>query len=96
MSGFWVDKNKFVTCAHFLEVVTDTDVPKTVELLKNAVSSVPRARVSTAARPGNKSYGCELWIRPPASMRSDSFQGSKHGLSTLSASTVRQTLQCSA
>ncbi|EXJ82406.1 hypothetical protein A1O3_06219 [Capronia epimyces CBS 606.96] len=60
MSGFWLDKDKFVTCAHLVGMVTGTDVPSTWELLRKL--NLRRAWVSTAMNSVDQDYnGLESW-----------------------------------
>ncbi|OAP59293.1 hypothetical protein AYL99_06591 [Fonsecaea erecta] len=46
MSGFWLSGDKFVTCAHLLDIHADTNVDETERRLRNP--SLATARVSTA------------------------------------------------
>lgn len=54
ISGFWLDNTKFVTCAHFLESVRNTNVDETEKFLKVPNPTRPRAFVST------KNYAAKL------------------------------------
>ncbi|KIW30503.1 uncharacterized protein PV07_06245 [Cladophialophora immunda] len=63
MSGFWLDKTKFVTCAHFLQTVFDTNADETEKFLKTANPPRPRAFVSNkkAANQGLMPDSPESW-----------------------------------
>lgn len=50
MSGFWLDKTKFMTCAHFLETVRGTNGDETETFLKAPNPERPRAFVSNKKR----------------------------------------------
>ncbi|KAK6385899.1 hypothetical protein LTS17_001471 [Exophiala oligosperma] len=62
MSGFWLDKTKFVTCAHFLNTIPFTNVDETEKYLKVTNPARPRALVSNKRRAsGVTQSGPEVW-----------------------------------
>lgn len=58
MSGFWMDGDKFVTAAHFLDLTQGTDREET-ELLLKAGGFVSSACVSNAFSSGDRSRQIE-------------------------------------
>lgn len=52
LSGFWLDKTKFMTCAHFLETIRDTNSDATEKFLKAQCLTKPRAFVCSRKRIG--------------------------------------------
>ncbi|KEF60197.1 uncharacterized protein A1O9_05047 [Exophiala aquamarina CBS 119918] len=50
MSGFWLDKTKFMTCAHFLETIRSTNGYQTETFLKASNPERPRAFASNKKR----------------------------------------------
>jgi hypothetical protein len=52
LSGFWLDNTKFMTCAHFLETIRDTNSDETEKLLKAQNLTEPRAFVCARKRVG--------------------------------------------
>ncbi|OAG41005.1 hypothetical protein AYO21_04847 [Fonsecaea monophora] len=63
MSGFWLDRTKFVTCAHFLKTVEDTNADETERSLRDANPQTPRAFVSNRknASPGVSTSDSHSW-----------------------------------
>lgn len=47
MSGFWLDKTKFITCAHFLNNIPTTNMEETEKFLNVSNPERPRAFVSS-------------------------------------------------
>lgn len=50
MSGFWLGKEKFVTCAHFTDMPKDANLVETLKELADSNSNSPRAFVSTCSK----------------------------------------------
>lgn len=50
ISGFWLDKTKFITCAHFLESIDNTNCEETEKFLRAENPVRPRAFVSNKRR----------------------------------------------